>query len=290
MIESSESPLVSVVIPAYNAQSFIQETLLSVKNQTYTHLEIIVINDGSTDETEKIAQNIAKSDARITIISIKNSGVSAARNTGISKALGHYIVLLDADDLLAPASIAERLKKITTSNFGLVHCDMMIIDEKGSPTGPVKSGIEGNVLDDLLAWKKTVIPTPSSVMFRKDIVNIIGGFDSRLSNNADQEFFYRVASRFSVGRVSEPLGMYRIHLNQMHKNVNLMYSDTKIAYKLALENGLFKSKGFRRKCFSRMYFILANCYLKDAKKPLKAFILYFRGFLSHPLEFITYLK
>lgn len=280
-------PKVSVIIPAYNAAKFISSTIESVLQQTFTEIELIIINDGSTDDTEHIALKFTELDNRVRVISVENSGVSAARNTGMSAAKGEYLALLDADDLMSPTSIEERLQRFKEDDFGLVHCDLKIIDEHGKPTGEIKSGLEGRVLDDLLAWKRTVIPTPSSVIFKKSVFEQIGGFEVQLSNNADQEFFYRVAAKFNIGRVQKPLGMYRVHQHQMHKNIDLMYRDTLLAYKLATENGLFKSRAFRRKCYARMYFILANCFLKDAKKPFKAVQLYFRSFLVHPTACIN---
>jgi glycosyltransferase involved in cell wall biosynthesis len=279
--------LVSVIIPAFRAERYLASTIQSVLDQTHKNLEVIIVNDGSDDQTQAISEDFASKDVRVVAIYQENAGVSSARNKGMALAKGAFIALLDADDLMEPTSVAERLKKLNDGNFGLVHCDMIIVDEVGNPTGKINFGLEGKVLDDLLAWRKTVIPTPSSVLFKKNVVHQVGGFNLDLSNNADQEFFYRVASQFEIGRVAKPLGIYRTHKNQMHKNIELMYRDTLLAYKLATENGLFKSHIFRRKCYSRMYFILANCYLKDARKPLKATRLYFRSFFIHPPAFFN---
>ena len=271
------------------AERYISQTIDSVCRQTHENLEVIVVNDGSDDNTQTIVEEMAQLDARIIPIYQSNAGVSAARNNGISRAHGNYIALLDADDLMEPTSIQERLEKLNSGNYALVHSDMVIIDDQSLPTGKINSGLEGWVLDDLLAWKGTVIPTPSSVLFKKSVVDDIGGFNIHLSNNADQEFFYRLAAKYEIGRVPKPLGMYRVHLLQMHKNIPLMYKDTLLAYSLAKKNNLFKTKSFQKRCYSRMYFILANCFLKDARKPLKAIILYIRAFFVHPANFLHYL-
>ncbi|KAB2867528.1 MAG: glycosyltransferase family 2 protein, partial [Bacteroidales bacterium] len=96
------SPLISVIIPTYNAERFIIETLTSVINQSYTHWECIIIDDGSTDSTKEIIDEYCKADNRIKYYYQKNSGPSVARNVGVKIALGEYIQFLDSDDVLLP--------------------------------------------------------------------------------------------------------------------------------------------------------------------------------------------
>ena len=104
--------LVSVIIPAYNAQRFVRTTLLSARAQIYTDLEIIIVNDGSTDETADIVESMAKTDKRIRVVYQTNSGLAAARNRGIAEARGDYIAPLDADDLWHPQNIARQIEAI----------------------------------------------------------------------------------------------------------------------------------------------------------------------------------
>ena len=101
--------LASIIIPAYNAERYISEAIESVINQTYTNWELIIVNDGSTDNTEKIAQSYAQKDSRITYITQENKGVSVARNIGYNASKGDYLGFLDADDYWLPDNLDEKI-------------------------------------------------------------------------------------------------------------------------------------------------------------------------------------
>lgn len=103
--------LVSIIVPAYNAEKFIDKCIRSVLNQSYPNLELILVDDGSTDETGKICEEYASKDTRVRVIHKKNSGVSAARNMGLSSAIGEYVVFLDSDDWLDEDIVELALKK-----------------------------------------------------------------------------------------------------------------------------------------------------------------------------------
>ncbi len=107
--EADTLPLVSVIIPAYNAENFIAKTLASVVAQTYRRLEILVVDDGSSDRTQSIVQTMAQQDPRIKLFKQANAGVAAARNAGIDKAKGEYIAPIDADDLWHPETLEKLL-------------------------------------------------------------------------------------------------------------------------------------------------------------------------------------
>ena len=107
----NDQPLVSVIVPAYNAAPFLVETLRSIQTQTYRHLEVVVVDDGSTDGTHEIAASFANSDPRFIVMShAKNAGVSAARNTGLSRANGEWIAFQDADDVWLPEKTESQLQ------------------------------------------------------------------------------------------------------------------------------------------------------------------------------------
>ena len=108
----TELQLVSVVIPAYNAASTLDETLRSVRSQTHQSLEIIIVNDGSTDETGTIAKRHAAEDKRVRIITQENAGLAAARNKGWGQARSNFIAFLDADDLWAPTKITQQIQAL----------------------------------------------------------------------------------------------------------------------------------------------------------------------------------
>ena len=128
-------PLVSVVIPAYNAEKYIAETVGYVKAQTVQNFEIIIIDDCSTDKTFEIIQKLASEDNRITAIKCeKNMGVARVRNKGLSMAKGKYVALLDADDIWYEDKLERQIKLAEETNADLVYCSYALVDENRNKT------------------------------------------------------------------------------------------------------------------------------------------------------------
>ena len=119
---SNDHPLISVIVPIYNTKQYLEKCLSSIRNQTYQNLEIILIDDGSTDSSNKIADNHSKKDPRIKTIHQKNQGQSAARNTGLSKATGDYVCFIDSDDEIKPTYIADLLAPFSEPDTSLSVC------------------------------------------------------------------------------------------------------------------------------------------------------------------------
>lgn len=286
-----KSHLISVIIPAYNADRFIKESIESVLSQSFKDFELIIVDDGSKDDTKEIIDEFIHL-TNIKYIYQENTGVSAARNTGAQLAKGEYLVFLDADDILMPHCLEKRLQKIENSDFGLVHNDMQTVRFEDNSLGEVMFGREGFILDDLLLWEGCSIPTPSSIMVKRKVYEEVGGFHTALSNNADQEWFFRVASKYKIGRIPEPLTYYRIHANNMHSNVELLESDSITSYNLAKENKLFKSKIFEKQCFSNMYLIVAANLIgsHNVGNKLRAVKYLLRGIFLYPPNFRKVVK
>ena len=266
-----KSPLVSVIIPAYNAEKYIERTIHSVLLQNYENIEIIVIDDGSTDNTATVVKKLANEDKRLHYVHQQNGGVSSARNHGYKLSKGEYLAFLDADDIWLPNNVSKKLAHLQDNpDVGLVHSDAMVIDENDNSLNETKKGKSGWILDDLLLWNGTCIPAPSSILVKREVVDSVGGFDTSLSTAADQEFFFRVAAKYKIGRVEEVTWQYRMHSQNMHSNIALMERDTLLSYQRATENNLFKSAAFRRKCYSNMFIILSGSWYHDGKNKIKA--------------------
>ncbi len=267
-----KNTLVSVIIPAYKAGAYLIETVESVLAQTHQNFELLIIDDGSPDKQAELLAPLVASDDRIQYIKQKNGGVSSARNHGFGLSKGEYLAFLDADDVWLPQNLELKLAKFATdAAFGLVHSDMAIVDEKTKLTGETKSGKEGYILNDLLAWNGTCVPTPSSILVKRAAVEKIGLFDLKLSNAADQEFFFRMAKAYKIGRVPQVTWYYRVHSNQMHSNIPVMERDALRAYQLAEKNQLFESKKFRNLCFSNMYMIMGASWWGDGHSKIQGF-------------------
>jgi glycosyltransferase involved in cell wall biosynthesis len=129
-----ENILVSIVIPTFNSEKFIAETILSIQSQTLTNWEVIVVDDGSSDKTVSILSKIAQLDKRIRFFQLeKNSGAGIARNLGLSKANGRYIAFLDSDDLWKPTKLEKQIKFMTKNNLPFTFSFYDCIDEEGKP-------------------------------------------------------------------------------------------------------------------------------------------------------------
>lgn len=275
--------MVSVIIPAYKAAQYIAETLRSVQAQTHQDWEIWVIDDGSPDDLGTVVQAFCAQDPRIQYHRQANAGVSNARNQGYHLAKGEYLAFLDADDVWLPDNLSSKLERFSQDPaLGLVHSDAAVIDQNSQPTGEIKSGKEGYILNDLLRWEETCIPAPSSILVKREVVEKVGGFEPSLSNAADFEFFFRVAKQYKIGRVPRVTWQYRVHGNNMHQNMALMERDELRSYELASQYHLFESEAFRRECYANMYLILAASWWGHKRRVGKTLYYLFKAISTRP--------
>lgn len=220
------APRISVVIPAYNAGAYLRTTLESVFAQSMQPEEIIVVNDGSTDDTVAIARSFGA-----TVVSLKNGGPSAARNAGTWVAGGEYIAYLDADDIWAPQKLALQVAALRAySKPAFSFTDFRRFDTRGfhnAPSGlraqPAFRRTVGNRRNRAIILisadaKRPVLRDmyflPSSVLVRRTDVLAIGGFDESLRAGEDHEFFLRLFRRIPALAVMQPLLLYRRHAAQ----------------------------------------------------------------------------
>jgi glycosyltransferase involved in cell wall biosynthesis len=220
--------LVSVVIPAHNASSTIDETLRSVRSQSHELLEIIVVDDGSSDDTVAIVQQHAAQDSRIKIIGQDNAGVAAARNRGWQSASANFIAFIDADDLWGSTNIERQLQTLIAGGerTGLVYSWFTVIDAASRALAKAAPCFHtGDVLDELLAGN--FIGNGSSVMVRREALLVARGFDSQLraagaQGCEDLLFYCRVAETYDFAVVPEYLIGYRDLPNNMSSNMPRM--------------------------------------------------------------------
>lgn len=212
-------PKVSVVIPAYNAITYLPETVESVIKQTFTDFEVLIIDDGSSDHIVQWVSEIR--DQRVKLISQENQGLPGARNTGIAQAQGEYIAFLDADDLWEPTKLEKQVRCLDAQPLvGLVHTPMFLVDEHGKSTGRVMgSNAEGDVWQQLVI--KNVIACPS-VMVRRCCFETVGLFDRSLRSLEDWDMWIRIATRYQFAVIKEPLAYYRQLPSSMSKNCQVM--------------------------------------------------------------------
>jgi glycosyltransferase involved in cell wall biosynthesis len=210
-------PLISVIIPVYNGEKTIQETVLSVLKQTITDFELIIINDGSQDATLEIVSRIP--DPRIKIFSYPNAGLAVSRNRGIALAQGDYLAFLDADDLWAVNKLEAQLAALKSNpDAAVAYSWTDCIDEQGRfLRQSAHSTASGNVQANLLL--ANFISSGSNVLVCKQAVMDIGGFDETLSNAQDWDLWLRLATRYQFVPVPETQVFYRVSTRSMSRNV-----------------------------------------------------------------------
>jgi hypothetical protein len=220
--------LVSVIVPAYNAAATLDETLRSVRSQTHRELEILVVDDGSSDATLEIARRHAEQDPRLRIISQKNAGVAAARNRGIAESKGELVAPVDADDLWSPDKIERQLQALREGGdrVGLVYTWYSHIDADGQVMGTVQPMESGDVLEPICFGN--FVGNGSSTLMRKSAVLEVGGYDPSLrARNAqgceDILLYFRIAERYHFALVADSLTGYRQTANNMSSDHLQMY-------------------------------------------------------------------
>ncbi len=213
---------VSVVIPAYNAERTIRETLDSARRQTHRNLEIFIVDDGSTDDTASIIQCAVREDDRIRLIRQTNAGVAAARNAGLRRATGDYVAWLDADDIWHPTKIEKQLKVFAAAKepLSFVYTGYRLIDEEGviCPNFRTLVDVSGHTFLRQLATHH--FSNASSIMAPRELVLRFGGHDPRLRNwgiegAEDMLLQLRLASAGAAGCRREALVGYRMHRRNM---------------------------------------------------------------------------
>lgn len=214
---------ISVIIPAYNAENFISQAIDSVLRQTLKPLEIIVVNDGSTDNTNRVLDSYREN---VVYIEQINSGVSAARNKGIKKAKGNWLAFLDADDYWESDKL-EKQVFVIQSDTVLVHTayqNEFLENRLGySVKKPDKSALCGCSVDVLQALFNGTIPNTCSVLARTADVVCAGMFDGGLNYSEDYDLWIRLAGRGSFMYVDDVLTHYRHHSTQATAKRNASY-------------------------------------------------------------------
>jgi glycosyltransferase involved in cell wall biosynthesis len=216
-------PLISVIIPTYNSASFVAQSVESVLQQTYENIEIIVVDDGSTDGTEAV---LAPYKDRVRYIKKANGGPSGARNLGITEAKGEFIAFQDADDIWLPEKAALQVEHFRQNpHFGVVFTGSVRFNENGLLDSNIRKGYTvptGMVFDRLLTEHFVAMP---SVMVRRSCLDEVGLFEETLIGNEDFNLYLRLARKYAFGFVNQVLVRIRIHKNNLSDNLEQMCED-----------------------------------------------------------------
>ena len=241
---------VSVIIPAYNAEAFMADTVKSVLNQTYQDLEIIVVDDGSKDGTLAALEQFGSG---IRVHQQPNGGVARARNTGVGLAKGSWVAFLDADDLWLPEKLERQL---AIASAPMSYTDRLNIGSRGDLPelqSVVTRMHDGDLFLPLLREGNFI--TNTSVMIRRELFEKLGGFYTGLNGTEDWDLWIRVAERHPIALVPQPLVKYRFHGGSISRNYARMCRERTavIARALELDRGKALDWKTRRQIWSETF-------------------------------------
>jgi glycosyltransferase involved in cell wall biosynthesis len=273
-------PAVSVVIPAYNAEATLGETLASLLAQTFTDFEALIVDDGSCDGTAEIASGTG--DARVRVLSIPNGGVAGARNHAITQAQGGLIAFLDADDLWEPQKLERQVAALEERpQAGWCVTGGVRIDERSAEIAPLPLLDPDDVCRALLLHSMTVGHL-SSGMVRRTLLDRVGGFDPRFSQCADWDLWLRLSVAAPVAVLHDRLLRYRTTAGNMSSNVALLERDT-----FAVLDSFFASpaaapyESERSQVYAAHWMVCAGSYLHRGHLP-QSLRCILRGLLAYP--------
>ena len=229
-------PLVSIIMPAFNAQQYIAESIQSALSQTYQNIEVIVVDDGSKDDTKKIADSFG---VPVFVHSVKNGGAAAARNYGVNQANGDWIAFLDSDDIWEPTNLETQMNNLDGKVWS--HADSVFfgVGHDGTVTASALTPKFGGRVVPTLAVNNFIGTT--TVIVRKDVFLEEGGFDPEMLALEDWDLWLKIAGKHELSYCPDILAKYRVHAASTSRGArrNLPYH-LKIIEKTFSSNGVGK--------------------------------------------------
>ena len=255
---------VSVVIPTYNYGRFIAAAIQSVLEQSSPAFEIIVIDDGSTDDTREVVGKFGDS---VKYFRQENAGVSVARNRGVEESSGELIAFLDADDTWEATCLEAAVSKFAMDEqIGLVHWGLREFDsETGETIQFYLEGGEEGVADNLLLWEGPMIAGHGAVIVTRQAYLDAGGFDTDTEPSEDWDFCYRVTRRFKVAFVPEPLVNYRSHTASAHCDIAKMERGMSRFYEKAFSTDDKSLLMLRRRAYGNFHQVMAGSFFHNGE-------------------------
>lgn len=268
----NQSSLITVIMPAYNAQDYISDSIQSVQAQTYQNWELIVVNDGSSDHTLDTVQKFMQQDQRIYLINQANQGVSVARNAGIEQAKGDFIAFIDSDDEYHPSFLEKLYAKMSKGNYDLVYSGVLAERDQYIQGEPYPE------LNLLLSYANGIVSYIGfySALYTRNFLNRYNiRFPVGCSVGEDQEFLMHCGIYAKVGSVSEPLYYYRQRedsvigtMTPQKVHIDLASRKRSTALVQKLYNGKEKEKiiHFLQGWEDRIVIIFTNLVIQKIKK------------------------
>ncbi|TSC91530.1 MAG: glycosyl transferase family 2 protein [Parcubacteria group bacterium Licking1014_17] len=278
-------PRVSIIIPAFNSAKNIKRTIESVSNQSFRDWELIVVDDGSTDNTKEIISEFQNNDPRIRYIYQENSGGPAGpKNTGIKNSIGELIAFLDHDDEWLPKKLEKQVYLMDhprKNNTALVGCDAFIIDELHDEERIYRITKSENYLEELLV--RNVIFCSSGVIVKRSVLSDVGYFDEQFRFGDDWDMWLRIAQKYSLDFIHEPLYKYYRHAETVTSKLNI---DNRInEYEFGLSKHLPLYKKYRKAHSNHLLIMGRMCY---PEKRREALVLFWNALKINPVNIRAY--
>jgi len=280
-------PLVSVIIPTHNRCRYLSEAVDSVLAQTYPHLEIFIVDDGSTDDTPQVLEKYGN---KIKYLRQECRGVCVARNNAIRQAAGKYVAFLDDDDVWLPQKLEKEVAFLEShEDHGFVFSSFRYFSDEKADMGERRRNEYEEMTYEYL-YNQNLIFSTSLVTMRKECLDRFGLFDEGLVQSADYDLWLRIAKNCKFGVIDEPLSKYRLHETNMSKNLaRRIKAHKQIFNKPEIREG--KNWLQRRIRFARLHYFIAhfsfkyNRYLEAARHyAVAVFYFPFIGFCYWPPE------
>lgn len=251
---------VSVVVPCYNYARFVGEAIESALGQTVKPLEVIVVDNGSTDNTLEVLRAFGD---RIRVVAQENRGQSGARNAGFEVARGELLALLDADDVWLPQKLEKQLPYFSRPGVGLVYGGFILADGTLKPLSTRIPKLRGRILKEFATGPGAVITGgESTAVIRKECIEKLGAFDTELSISAGWDMYRRIASSYEIELVPEPLMIYRQHGNNASMRADIYEHDVELKLKKMFEDPASREvHSLKRSCYGRAYLAISGTYL-----------------------------
>lgn len=298
---------VSIVVPIYNVEHFISECIKSIQKQTYSRWEVILVDDGSSDQSADIIKKLVEQDDRLRLVSQANGGVSKARNTGILNARGDYLAFLDGDDMWEPNFLEELLAAIKTHEVDMAYCGYTHLYAGGMKRKFSYPYVSGLILPHVIKGETQI--HIGAMLVKKSLIDQMGLlFTEGCLVGQDQEFIWKLVSKTKVQAVSKELMLYRIRSGSAitakwnwQKHIHAYYGFKRAAEYILAQTEMFYDKGYIEQIlFERIAFklykiiwrMIKNGYTVEAQKLLadeecKSFLTYME---HQPLKFIDKIK
>ena len=264
-MQDSYSPKVSVIIPNFNYAKYVAEAINSALNQTYSNLEVIVVNNGSTDNSLEVLEAFGE---KIVLIDQENLGQSGARNVGLKHVSGELIAFLDADDIWMVDKLERQIRLIceeTQLVFSGIACFENDIDNVTELHKPVH---RGNCSDTFLRnpTASVVLAGESTALFTKKLMTAVGSFDELLNSAAGWDFFRRCSDFTNFDFVDEPLVLHRVHPSNMSRAIDASINDMRLSF-FKMHASVLGSLGFIQAyiVFCSMEVNFIKTYLRERK-------------------------